>query len=301
MPQGLPPLSSLRAFEAVVRLGSVTAAARELGRTHGAVSKQLRTLQDHLGAALFVRAGAGLKATPHGEALARSVREGLDAVETGYRAISAQLGAPSLHIACSVTFATRWLAPHLADFSRRRPDVRVRLTMTTAGELRTQDADMLLAWDWRSYAPSDQTRAVPIAPVAFGPVCRPDYPLQRRPDGAVCAPVLIGHDFTSRSWDLWRERSGASLEGERGLSFPHTHLGIEAAVAGMGVALVERRLIAHELTDGRLIAPFGFTEFEDPLAAIVAETAPPHPTDDFITWLREALAPARPDGAPGLS
>lgn len=292
MSQVLPPLSSLRAFEAVVRLGSVTAAAAELGRTHGAVSKQLRTLQDHLGAALFVRTGSRLGATPQGEALASAVREGLDAIASGYRDVQAQLSTPSLHIACSVTFATRWLAPHLADFSRRRPDVRVRLTMTTAGELRTQGADVLLAWDWRSYPAAEQARAIPLAPVAFGPVCAPGYPLSEGPDGEVVAPVLIGHDFTSRAWDLWRARAGVSLEDERRLSFPHTHLGIEAAAGGMGVALVERRLIVRELAEGTLTAPFGFTTFEDPLAAIPSEGAPPSPLEAFIDWLREALAGA---------
>ncbi|HEX2559995.1 LysR substrate-binding domain-containing protein, partial [Phenylobacterium sp.] len=138
----------------------------------------------------------------------------------------------------------------------------------------------------------EQARAVPIAPVAFGPVCAPAYPLSKGLRGEFLAPVLIGHDFTSRAWDLWRDRAGITLDGERRLSFPHTHLGIEAAAQGMGVALVERRLISRELAAGTLTAPFGFTPFEDPLAAIPSADAPPEPLGFFIDWLRETLSDA---------
>jgi len=282
-------LSSLRAFEAVARLGSVTQAGAELGRTPGAVSKQLRTLQDHLGAALFEKAGTGLALNAHGRALARVVGLALDAMGSGYQAIAAELRAPSLHIACSVTFATRWLAPNLAAFSRAHPQLGVRLSMTSAGELQLAGADLLLTWDWRSYPASDQARAIRIAEVAFGPVCAPDYPIRQPSDRDYAAPVLITHDFTSRAWDIWQETSGLRLTADRRLSFPHTHLGIEAALSGMGVALVERRLIGRELAQGTLVAPFGFANFPDGLAAIVSEGTPaPHVTL-FLAWIEQAL------------
>ncbi|HEY8615471.1 LysR substrate-binding domain-containing protein [Phenylobacterium sp.] len=284
-----PPLSSLRAFEAVVRLGSVTRAAQELGRTHGAVSKQLRSLRAHLGASLFERAGAGLAPTPAALRLAAALGDGFARIYASYREAAQEVHAPRLHIACSVTFATRWLAPNLADFSREHPQVRVRLSMTSADRLRLEGADLVISWDWRSFGPADQARAERIAEVAFGPVCRPEHPIDAAGD-VLTTPVLITHEVTRRAWDVWQAASGVALAARETIAFPHTHLGIEAALSGMGVVLVEKRLVARELAEGRLIAPYGFTPFPDGLAAIVADAAPRGPVDAFLAWSRRALA-----------
>lgn len=286
----LPPLSALRAFDATARLGSVTRAAEELGRTHGAVSRQLRSLQDHLGAPLFDKAGAGLRLNAQGIALQPVVAEALDRLEQGWRRVRDEARGPGVHVACSATFATRWLAPRLADFYRAHPQVRVRLSMTSARELRDEGADLVIAWDWKGFPAPDQARALPLAPVAFGPVCAPGYPLDEILGADVAVPCRIAHDFTSSAWDQWSAATGRRITGARELSFPHTHLCIEAALAGLGVALVERRLIGAELTDGRLRAPCGFAAFEQGLVAIPSgdryQSASAHL---FIDWLGAAL------------
>lgn len=282
MPRTLPPLSSLKAFEAVARLGSVTRAAAELGRTHGAVSRQIRSLQDHLGAPLFDKAGTGLALNPRGEVLAAAVADALDRLEQGW----ARAREAGLHVACSATFAMRWLVPNLASFYRAHPEVKVRLSMTSAREMRREGADLVLAWDWRSFPAEDQARAIRVAGVAFGPVCAPGYPFT---DEEV--PCRITHDFTSSAWDHWSRLTGRRLTGARELSFPHTHLCIEAALSGLGVALVERRLVAAELADGRLTAPLGFVAFEQGMAAIPSgERAMSDEARAFLAWLRSALS-----------
>lgn len=116
MPSRLPPLFSLRAFEATARLGSVTRAADELGRTHGAVSRQIRALQDHAGLALFDKAGTGLRLNAHGEKLRDVVAGALASLEQGWTRVLEEAQGQSLHVACSATFAMRWLVPHLAGF-----------------------------------------------------------------------------------------------------------------------------------------------------------------------------------------
>lgn len=288
----LPPLSALKAFDAVARLGSVTRAAEELGRTHGAVSKQLRTLQDHLGAPLFDKAGTGVALNARGRALAGAVGEALDRLAAGYGALAAEARAPAVHVACSATFAMRWLAPHLAGFSRAHPDVRVRLSMTSAREIRGEDADLLIAWDLRSYPSADRARAIRLADVSFGPVAAPGYRLHRT-GATIRTPCRIVHDFTSSAWDDWRMLSGLSVEAERELSFPHTHLCLEVALSGLGVALIERRLIGQELADGRLQAPFGFTTFEDGLMAVpAAGRRQSRGVQAFLVWLQTELAAA---------
>jgi DNA-binding transcriptional LysR family regulator len=282
-------LSSLRAFEATARLGSVTRAAEELGRTHGAISRQLRTLQDHAGVALFDKAGTGLRLNRHGEALRTTVAGALDALEQGWLRLRDDVRGPSLHVACSATFAMRWLVPNLADFYRRHPDMRVRLSMTSAREIRHQGADLVIAWDRLSYPARDQERAIPLAGISFGPVCAPGYPTVRKGRRLRC-PTLIAHEHTSRAWAIWQESSGLAVAHERELRFPHTHLCIEAAIAGLGVALVEQRMVADDLATARLLAPCGFTPFADGLAAVPSsERATSKAAQAFIAWMSEAL------------
>jgi DNA-binding transcriptional LysR family regulator len=115
MPRRLPPLSALRSFEAVVRLASVSRAADELGRTHGAVSKQIKALQAQAGIALFDKVGTGLRANVAGLALARTVATALDQLADGYEAVVREARAPTVRVACSASFAMGWLVPHLSD------------------------------------------------------------------------------------------------------------------------------------------------------------------------------------------
>ena len=282
--RSLPPLSALKAFEAIARTGSVTAAARELHRTHGAVSRQLRTLQEHAGVALFDKQGTGLRLNEHGAALHALVQPLFDQLEAGYRDMVRRARQPGLHVACSATFAMRWLVPHLGDFYRQRPDIRIRLSMTSARELRSEGADLLIAWDLATYPHADRAAAIPLAPVAFGPVCAPGYP----PGGRGRARIV--HDFTTRAWTQWQALSGIDLKLDREIAFPHTHLCIEAAASGLGMALVERRLVRKELEEGVLVAPHGFERFPDPLMALPAPRGAADPqARAFVRWLAQAL------------
>ncbi|WP_066738524.1 LysR family transcriptional regulator [Cupriavidus sp. D384] len=288
----LPPMSTLRAFEATARTGSVTRAAEELCRTHGAVSRQLRQLQEHAGVELFERDGTGVRLNDHGHAFHDVVRAVFDQLEQGYGRVLDQARGPTLHVACSATFAMRWLVPELADFYRVRPDIRIRLSMTSAREMRTEGADVVIAWDLSSYPAADRQRAMPLAPVLFGPVCTPAHAKR------IATGQRITHDFTSSAWDQWEAKTGKRIARHGGLTFPHTHLCIQAALAGLGVALVEQRLIRAELDSGALVAPYGFTPFDGGLMAVPAER--PARTDvraadthtdiaAFVGWLRERL------------
>ena len=287
MARDLPPLSALKAFEAAARLGSVTRAAAELGRTHGAVSRQVRSLQAHLGAPLFDKAGTGLVLNARGEMLRAEVAQALDRLEQGWTRARDEARGPSLHVACSATFAMRWLVAHLPSFYRAHPQVKVRLSMTSAREMRREGADLVLAWDWLSFPAEEQARAIRVADVAFGPVCAPGYAIGAGGEVA----CRITHDFTSSAWDHWSARTGRTITGAHEISFPHTHLCIEAALSGLGVALVERRLVAAELADGRLAAPLGFTGFEQGMAAIPSGgRAMSAQAAAFVDWLKAELA-----------
>lgn len=279
----LPPLSLLRAFEATARHQSVTKAADELARTHGAVSRQLRLLQEHVGAPLFDKEGTGLKLNRHGQQLNAVVTSVFEQLENGYAKVREQVHRAGLHVACSATFAMRWLVPNLADFYREHPDVRIRLSMTSAREIRNEGADLVIAWDLTSYPENDRNRATLLAPVAFGPVCTPAY------RSSAPAGIRIAHDFTSSAWTQWGKQVKDEVGTGGEISFPHTHLCIEAALSGLGVALVERRLVRRELDEGQLVAPWGFAALPFGLMALPASRPPPAKLDDFISWLRDRL------------
>src|SRR5262249_35528052 len=96
-------------------------------------------------------------------------------------------------------------------------------------------------------------------------------------------------DFTSSAWDQWEALTGKRIAPAPGPTFPHTHLCIQAALAGLGVALVEQRLVRDELANGLLLAPYGFASVAQGLMAVPAARGLPRDTDVFIDWLRERL------------
>lgn len=292
----LPPLSTLRAFETVARLGSVSRAAEALGRTHGAVSKQIRALQDHAGVAFFEKAGTGLRPTPAGVQLAGAVAQAFGALSQAYEAVAPSARTPSVHVACSATFATRWLAPHLGGFAQAHPEIRVRLSMTSAREMRHEtDADLIVLWDWLAYPEADRTRAIRLGDAAFVPVAAPGYPARVEADGGLTAPCRVVHEHTSRAWDLWARRAGREVTAASVMAFPHSHLCIEAAAAGLGVALVERRLVERELADGRLVALGQPVAFDEGFAAIPHAARPLSPSAQFLVdWLASELGSSSP-------
>lgn len=291
MPGRLPPLSTLRAFETVARLGSVSRAAQALGRTHGAVSKHLRALSDHAGVTFFEKVGTGLRPTAAGTRFAAAVGQAFQALSAAYEAEAAPPRSPTVHVACSATFATRWLAPHLGGFAHDHPEIRVRMEMTSAREMRQEiDADLLVLWDWLSYPQEDRARAIRLGEAAFILVAAPGYPVRQDGTSGLSVPCRIVHEHTSRAWDLWSRGQGCGLAAASVMAFPHSHLCIEAAVAGLGVALVERRLVARELADGRLVALGDPVRFEEGFVAIPHATRPLSPAAHmFVGWLAGEL------------
>lgn len=141
-----------------------------------------------------------------------------------------------------------------------------------------------------TFAAVDQARAIPLGDVAFGPVCAPGYPA-RHLAGTFQAPARIAHDYTGRAWSGWESASGIAFSCEKELSFPHTHLCIEAAIAGLGVAVAEQRLVADDLFAGRLTAPCGFTAFAQGWAAMPFSSRAQAPAGRaFVAWLHVTLS-----------
>lgn len=291
----LPPLSALPAFEATARLGSVTAAASELGRTHSAVSKQIKHLTEDLGGDLFRKSGTGLVLSPRGEDLQAALGPMLQELAEVAEGLRQGPARPLLRIAVGATFATRWLTARLPRFYAAHPDVEITLLMSGLVNGRPRysggDFDILLSYDRLRGPVGPELDPRPVGHAAYGPVCAPDYPLVYGKTGWH-APMLFSHVGGPSAWAVWEEISDVVILSPELREHPHHILALEAAAAGMGVALTVRRLVAHDLDQGRLVAPLGFIEVPDGFHAALPRNRPPQAaTLAFIQWLSaEAMA-----------
>ena len=246
----LPPLSALPAFEATARLGSVTAAAAELGRTHSAISKQLRHLGEDLGGALFEKDGTGLRLTQRGAQLQAELRPMLDRLDHVAQLLRQQQDQRRVRLAVSATFATRWLTPRLPRFYAQHPDVEVDLLMSGPHRDMRDTYDLILSYD-RLRGPLQDTRKPEIlGDTSYGPVCAPGYPLVQSPEGWR-AELRLVHAGAPQSWDAWCRLSGMALIAARESAYPHHILALEAAAAGLGVAVAERHRDLHSFPTRR--------------------------------------------------
>ncbi|MDP3339952.1 LysR substrate-binding domain-containing protein [Frigidibacter sp.] len=282
----LPPLSALPAFEAAARLGSVTAAGAELGRTHGAISKQIAHLSEDLGGGLFEKAGNGLRLTPRGERLRNASTAMLDDLSALAQVLRAEQDERHLDILTSATFATRWLIPRLPRFYMRCPDVDIRLRMSGPQRVPDHDFDVMVSYDRLRWPGADMDGQI-IGDTSYGVVCAPGYPLQQV-GRRWSAPVAFVQAGTPQSWQEWMRLADVEFRAEQEVEHAHHLLALEAAAAGLGVALAERRLVDQDLATGRLVAPSGFMTVPGGLLVTVTPRASlRRAVTTLIAWLRD--------------
>lgn len=263
MSRSLLPLNALRAFEAAARHLSVSRAADELAVTPGAVSQQIKLLEDLVGGPLFRREPRGLALTDLGRAAAPVLREGFERLMDG----SALLRTPNRRrqVAISVppAFAAKWLLPRMDAFHDAHPEVEVWISADMEpADLAESEIDLAVR-----YGPGGYTGMVEelLMREAVLPVCAPallsgETPL-RTPADLVRHPLL--HDAANDDdvgrpdWPMWLKARGVRHpDPRRGSRFNDSSLLIQAAIAGRGVALARRALAQDDLAAGRLVAPF---------------------------------------------
>ena len=296
-----PPLNALRTFEAFARHRSMTRAADELCVTHGAVSRQVAALQASMGVPLVTGPRHALTLTEAGAQLAERLTQGFGLIDDAV--LAARHGqSREIEISCLGTVALKWLIPRLQGFLDAHPDVRVRLSESYRRvDFRRDRFDGAV----RIIEPDqDMTgqEATPFMPQHQGPVCSPAVAASLTSMEALMrAPRLRSATFR-RSWASWAELGGADLPPatvER--EFAHNHSMIEAAVAGIGVAVAPWVFVAPDVAAGRLVAPFGFVQRPSLFAFLRPEGRRDAAVDAFRDWLvgQGALSPPPPD-APAL-
>jgi len=294
MSRDLPPLNALKAFEATARLNSVSKAAESLSVTHGAVSRQLRLLEEHLGIALFVKQGRGLKLTDAGSRLRDASAEAFERLRLVCAELSqAQAQAPFV-LGCSGSLLARWFIPRLGRLNSDLPDLRLHLS-AGEGDLdpRRPGLDALLMFAEPPW-PADMD-VFELAEERIGPVLSPRFSGFDALQGGV-ATDLLEHALlhtTSRpqAWPSWARRNDLDPETlSLGQGFEHLYYLLEAAVAGLGIAIAPEPLVVDDLRAGRLAAPWGFTQTPARLALWVPRRASDGRARQLALWLSQELA-----------
>ncbi|WCK03738.1 transcriptional regulator GcvA [Agrobacterium tumefaciens] len=253
----LPPLQTLRAFEATARRLSMTLAAEELYLTHGAVSRQIKLLEEHLGAPLFRRLTRKIELTEAGVSFFGVVTRLLSELSREAEAIRSRSDTQRLIISCGVSFASKWLTPRLHRLMALHPEFDVHLEVTdTWVDFTKGQVDIALRYGAGEYPGATAER---IMNETVSPVCAPDYPeklggLSDPSDMEKCQ--LIHEIGMTATWERWFAMMKLSYPRMRGLGFSHGSMSIEAAIRGEGVALGRSVLVAEDLAQGRLVAPF---------------------------------------------
>ena len=253
----LPPLKGIVAFEVVARLGSVSKAADELNVTASAISHQIANLEGFVGRRLFERTSRGLVLTPVGERYRSDVAGALALIASAAQNARSSEGVEMLRIHVAPSFASLWLMPRLPQFLAEHPDLRVQLSA--------------------AFSDSDFSRGEIDLDIRYGPVRGGDLHVEtifkeeilpfaspnllhrvaiREPNDLLGQPLILSA-FNVVQWPRWFAANGVSLSpGTYALTFDRTHLAIEAAVQGLGIALDSVRLAESFLVHGDLVPVF---------------------------------------------
>ncbi|MEQ5843097.1 LysR substrate-binding domain-containing protein [Paraburkholderia acidicola] len=289
MPLRLPPLSSLRFFEAAGRHQSFKLAAAELNVTPSAVSHGIVGLEEALGVELFVREARGLSLTPAGADYLSYVSEAFSLIATGTQRLPTRGTHRAIAVSCAPTLASRWLLPRLPHFRSRWPDIDVTVD--------TSHRQVGFPVDGFDFA--IRLSRVPVAGAAwtrlFGeqlvPVCSPAYRdslVDEHGNVDLRRATLIHVSTASEDWQAWLERTATEgIEPTAGLHVDTIQLATEAAIMGLGVALGRRPLADRDLAAGTLVEASPLTIAAGTVYWLVsAEHADRRPDLlDFRQWL----------------
>jgi LysR family glycine cleavage system transcriptional activator len=300
----LPPLGSLRAFEAAARHLSFRRAADELNVTPAAISHQVKALEEFLGIKLFRRLVRGLELTATAEASMGRLRDGFDALATAVEMMRTHETAGMLDVGIAPSLAVKWLAPRIHGFVSAYPDIDVRMA-ASAGMIdgKRDSAGLHVGGDDAPYMEIrfgngnyPGNRVDRLFPVSVLPMCSPrllegEHGLQR-PEH-LRHHTLLHHDSAhieggGATWKRWLKTAGVDgVDVSRGPHFNHAVLALDAAIDGAGVVLSYPVLALADLAAKRLVAPFALSlPMTSAYHLVCAEAVSDHPrVAAFRNWL----------------
>jgi len=250
----LPPLNAFRTFEAVARLRSFSKAAEELLLSQGAISYQIKNLEEKLDIVLLHRDARSVRLTEEGARLLPIVRSAIRRLEEEIAAIHAERKGGILTIAISTYVATRWLSPRINDFLRRAPGTVMQLRHGIEDPVPGPGGvDLAIRWGqghWPGFA------AEPLIMSPMRPYCSPEFASRLREPSDLLATILLREEPPFDLWETWLARAGLGAETPKhALTISDSNVRVRAAVDSQGVVLADV-LVAEELSRGSLVAPF---------------------------------------------
>ena len=289
MHEELPPIAFLRAFSRAAQTLSFKDAAAELHLSPSAVSRQIQSLEAHLGVALFRRLNPGLEITDAGRRYLETVNRVLGELRRAQEGFTVRPSGP-LRVSALESFTESWLIPHLADFERAHPGIELQIEATLRyADFERDPVDVAIRF---GVGPWADLHSEPIVDLDYFPVCSPALlPLHEPTE--LRAQTIIHVSQTPDAWREWlREAGVAGLQPRREVTYDHVAIALSAAESGHGVALSTDFLCAQRLAAGRLCAPFGVRARS---AATYHLVCRPEGLEDprivaLRDWLVEALA-----------
>ncbi|MBV7574585.1 LysR family transcriptional regulator [Pseudomonas sp. PDM32] len=285
----LPSLLALRCFESAGRLENFARAADELHLTPGAISRAVRLLEEDLGVDLFERRNRRVFLTDAGKRLVKAVSEGLGLMNQAVREIRTDARRTrQLVLSCEPTLLMRWLIPRWSDFQTQHRGLDIHLV--AGGGIFSFDHGIDLAIRRDDFPRPSDYHAETLFPEKIGPVCRPEKVDQWFGKSRKClrssAPLLQTNSRPT-AWQEWATAKELPAPAMEMQSFEHFYFSIQAAVAGLGVAIGPWHLVRDDIQSGVLAAPLGF--IEDGTRYCLLSPTPPQPGSlemDLLNWLQ---------------
>ncbi|MDH4411790.1 MAG: LysR substrate-binding domain-containing protein [Rhizobium sp.] len=280
----LPPLPTLRAFEAAARRESFLQAATELGMTAAAVSQHVKALEDWLGLALFERRPRGVRLTADGRELGAACSEGLGHIARAADRLTARNSMARASLACMPSVVTHWLGPRLPRFRAAHPEIQVSIVYPLGAQTPDEaGADLLICHGNRPPG-----RAERILPAATRPTCAPSY-LKRH--GPITTPADLMnqhllHDATEAAWQSWLAARGVQGPTPAGPLYADFNLLVSSVLSGLGIGLCPTALISDHLATGRLTVLFDEAADEDKAYWLLSGADLSEPAAVLRDWLR---------------
>ena len=300
MAQRLPSLNALRAFEAAARHLSFSRAAEELNVTKAAISHQVKALEVDLGVPLFQRLNRDLVLTAAGQTLFPEVSEAMGIMAAAVKRLHHQDRAGELTVTTMDSFAARWLVPRLGRFRKDYPGIDVRIaTSDERVDFARENVDLAVRYGAGSWPGLNVERLMTeeVFPVCAPAMLQSGPPLKRPPD---LKNHTLLHDDMREDWRMWLMAANEhGVDADKGPSYQHSNLVIQAAEQGDGVALARSVLVEDALASGRLVKPFDVSlpvEYAYYVVCPKANLSRPK-VKAFRSWLfREAKIAKPPNG-----
>jgi LysR family transcriptional regulator, glycine cleavage system transcriptional activator len=263
MSTAYPPLNALRAFEAAARRLSFTKAAEDLDVTPGAISQQIKILEDFVGQPLFRRLGRAVELTDSARAAMPLLRDAFERVDDAVRQMRLPLRRERVSVSVAQSFASKWLVPRMERFQAMHPNVQIWIAADmNLVDFAYTDVDLAIRYGQGYY---EGVISEKLMTEEVFPVCCPSLLLESKP--LKTPQDLVGHtllhdtgtdnDPSCPDWSMWLAARGVTgANSNQGLRFNQSALVIDAAASGRGIALAKRAIAAADLQSGRLVAPF---------------------------------------------